>query len=117
MAITMSLLESTATELLPTGWAKFTLLLTVVITLSPFAFPENIVSEIQMSGQAQLLLLKLTVSLLLALIGSCVTLLIILYHYTRGKGQDEIAARNLKARAEANRQKLIQDSYLHRLGK
>lgn len=110
-------IESTVTALLPTASAKIALGMTVALGLAPFLVPEYVVADIHLTGQVQLWLVKLTICLLLVLVGSCVTLSLIIYHYTRGKGQDEIADRIMKVRADENRKKLELQSILQRLQK
>lgn len=116
LEIIMSL-ESTVTALLPTASAKIALGMTIALGLAPFLVPEYAVAEIQLTGQVQLWLVKLAVCLLLVLVGSCVTLSLIICYYTRGKGQEEIADRIMKVRAAEYRQKLEVQSILQRLQK
>lgn len=110
-------LESTVVSWLPTLTAKLALVATLVLGFAPFALPEYIVSEVQLSGQAQLWFLKLAVSLALLLLGACVTLLIVIHHYTRGNGQHEIADRILKIRAQKNREALAHEAFITRVRK
>lgn len=110
-------MESTAISWLPTPAAKVALAATLALGVVPFALPEYVVSEVHLSGQTQLWLLKLAASLALLLLGACVTLLIVIYHYTRGKGRHDIADRVLTIRAQKNRQALAQESITNRLKK
>lgn len=108
---------STATDLLPNSWAKLALAATLVLALLPFALPESVASGIHLSESAQLLLLKVAVFLLVALVGSCTTLLIVIHFHTKGEGQNAIADRILKVRAASNRQQLTEKAFWSHLTK
>ncbi len=108
---------STATDLLPNAWSKLTLAATLFLALLPFALPESVAGGIEMPAPAQLLLLKVSVFLLLALVGSCATLLIVIHYHTRGEGQNAIADRILKVRAASNRQQLTEKALWSHLTK
>lgn len=108
---------STAMDILPNSWSKLALGATVVLALLPFAFPESVAHEIQLSAPAQLLLLKVAVFLLVALVGSCTTLIIVIHYYTKGEGQNAIADRILKVRAASNRQQLTEKAFSNHLTK
>lgn len=110
-------LQSTLEELLPTWPAKVAGLATAALSSVPFLLPEFLWSEMQLMPQTLLWLLKLSMAGVLLLTGVCVTLLFVIHHYTRGKGQNEIAERILKVQAEKNRQALTQKTFFNRLGK
>ena len=98
-------LQELLLDWLPTKTTKVLLLLTVLLTTTPFLLPEYVVSEIQLSGKAQLWLLKLAVSLLLLLLGSLAICVLVVRHYMQ-KGSEDLAQRLLRARARENRDAL-----------
>lgn len=72
-------LKTIALDLLPGTPAKVTLLLTAILSTTPFLLPESVISEIQLTGAGQLWLLKLAVALAILLAGACVLCGILIY--------------------------------------
>ena len=97
-------LSSTFQDCLPDKSSRIAFAITVFLAVAPFSVPASWLPELHLPSEGQLGLLKVAVCLLFALIGAVVTLLLVLRHYTHGKGQDEIADRVLKVRADKNRQ-------------
>jgi len=110
-------LESTFQDLLPSKSARAAFAITVFLAAVPFFVPASWLPELQLPSEGQLGLLKVAVCLVFTLIGTVVTLLLVLRHYTHGKGQEEIADRVLKVRADKNRQLLMQKAFFQKITK
>lgn len=98
-------LKELALGWLPNTPTRAILLCTALLSTTPFLLPESLISEIHLPGQAQLWLLKVTVSLGVLLIGACVICFLVIYYYKVQLPRDDFAAklREGRKRVEATK--------------